>query len=170
MKQRTALIGILLVIYISACAPTPEKGGIMNDVDTRKILQKYFGNSITRSIRNTTIEISYCPDNTCDSWKFPQDLEDWKIYDFIYIYFYSISDYNYPEILKFRESQPMATLQEILKRNSGKCQNDDLNEEIRCTLTHMKNNYDVSITFVRYDERKKIEVPQNFEEILKRLR
>ncbi len=103
------------------------------------------------------IELSYCPDNTCDMFSMPVSDDQVKFYDFVLMYLYYKSEYIYLREIKDRFW--MEHIDDISSKYSvgmGKPLNDN---DIDCILKALADNYDISVAFSRFDENVKHTAP-----------
>jgi len=131
------------------------------------LMKKILGNSITVREDTSGINIEYCPDNTCESFKSPISKSFSILSDFAYIYLFYISDYYY--LTHFRKKTPLERISQIVNRNIGSCREKEKIEIVKCVLMSLSDKYSIKVIFVRYDEGKRNEVIIDLKEQLKKL-
>ncbi len=127
-----------------------------NKKDSFKELTKLLDSAITRETKNGIITISYCPDNTCETFSMPRGNPIEKLSDFVYLYLYFVSDYSYLDTLRKRvAAEDVDTI--ILRNKQSTMANNQL-EDAKKIIESLARDYSIKATFVRYDESARNEV------------
>jgi len=141
--------------------------------DSLIALLRVLGHGLT--IEGVTIDneagmrIEYCPDNTCDSFSSGVNSTT-DVLDFALLYLLFVSDhFTIQEIRSTSEAQAALKVALDRARNEG-CDSGEEELVAQCRLRTLAERSQIKITFVRYDEMQRNEVPQNLEDELRRLR
>jgi hypothetical protein len=161
MTTIARILSLILFLLISGCNSNAYK----NNPDAAQLLIQQLGDAI--EINKEKNAISYCPDNTCDSFtskdKSNESLN--KLSDFTYIYLLHFSGYIYLEDFKTSGEEYISA---IMVRNMNTCPDINDIENAKCILRTLAKTYSIEITFIRYDEGGRWEVPIDLESELRR--
>ena len=133
-------------------------------VDTIGLLVRLFEQDISIEINGNIAKIEYCPDNTCESFSAKKEALN-KLADFTYLYLFFISDHIALQDFKKTEN---GNISAILRQYSKQCVQDSTKQMAKCVMGYLMRQYTVRVTFVRYDEKTRNEVPVDIKKVLDR--
>lgn len=147
------MISLLCAALVVAPALVPGStsgGGAMS------VLTHSFGDQITSELGKTRV-ISYCPDNTCETFSAPASTPESSLADFALTYLFYASGYTYLDTFVSGEGEAQA--HSILERNRGACSSGDQLQLASCVLLSLARRYSIRVTSVVFDEGARHETP-----------
>jgi len=139
-----------------------------NKQDGYNELAKLLESAITKEVKDGIVSISYCPDNTCETFSMPSRNPEEKLCDFVYLYLYFVSDYYYLD--DFRKKVGSEKIGAIIVRNERITTKNDHLQEVKDVIESMAKEYSIKATFVRYDESTRSETAIDIQSELKRIK
>lgn len=134
--------------------------------DSKATLAELLGEDVAFEKTGDSIVISYCPDNTCESFYSTTPASSTELIDFSYIYLFYVSEYYALEEFKKTGKKNVSG---IVDRYSNYCPSKEI-EKAKCVLRNLADTYNIEVKFIRYDEKQRNEVPVDLEAELNRLK
>lgn len=114
--------------------------------------------------------VEYCPDNTCEAFSSRSAAATTDVTDFALAYLLFVSGYwTLPEIRSTDEGKTATEAVLVRARDLGCARGHD-RDAAKCLLRALEKRSQVRLSFVRYDEKKRIEQSLNLEEELARVK
>lgn len=152
----TSLLASTLILAVHALGADNTPGG-----EALAVLTRSLGDQISSRAGRTSRVISYCPDNTCESFTAPRGTSEAKLADFALTYLFYASDYSYLRNFVTRDGQALAHA--IVGRNRGECVGADELQRASCVLLAFARRQSVRVASGRYDEGVRSETPVKLE-------
>jgi len=160
------------LLYIQAAYGAGSENYVSESLDrfSKNMIDVYKdigGYKLSTSVNNGFAYIEFCPDNTCDEFKFPVNSSISEVSDFVYLFEFSIPSYELLE--KKWKSKPDVVdyVSHLTKRylSSAKCHRklDDKMLHI-CILRYLVKSQKIVISIVRYDEGERVASPTTLDE------
>src|SRR4029077_8068899 len=150
---------ILLTSVYSTAQVTDAKQS-----DPIQQLQKSFPDTV--ELKNHGKLLEFCPDGTCDGFVTSGNVSIPTLKDFAYLYVFFFSDNMVLDDWR-RTEDAKKTAEGVLAKNQYVgCANADRLEAARCVLRDLSRGGRIRLIFVRYDEGKRVVVPENLAEEL----
>lgn len=96
--------------------------------------------------------IEFCPDNTCDLFVAATSVSNQALGDFIYLYLYFFSDYNFLSEWRDRSDATFVAQKIIGDSKYKRCKQSDNVKTARCIALNLSRNSRIQLFSVRYDE------------------
>jgi hypothetical protein len=112
-----------------------------------------FQGEISVSTADGISTVEYCPDNTCEVFVLVGGSGPEILQDFAFAYLFGFSQYNY--LQSFRADTQSSATQAVFARYRSYCPSISQTDTARCIFRHLLSKYEISATFVRYDEGKR---------------
>lgn len=159
------LLALVFIIVLGLGCETRQKGAMESSIE---LLRRDFSESILVS-KDGPMVISYCPDNTCYEFKVTSKSKSKSksgedaLPDFVHLYLFFLS--NYFALSEWKKKEGARNVAEaIFAQNiTDNCRKEQQRESVKCTAKAMANRYSISVTFVRFDENSRNEVPINLD-------
>jgi hypothetical protein len=148
----TSLLARVLTLAVHVLGPNGGARG-----ESLAVLTRSLGDQIKSTGSSTSRVITYCPDNTCESFSAPRSTSEDKLADFALTYLFYASNYSYLRDLVTRDGQAQAHA--IVERNRGECVGDDELQLASCVLLTLARRQSIRVASVRYDEKVRSATP-----------
>ena len=155
---------IVFALIIIAISLNISQGVVIANgpTNSQEFLLNKFNDSIEVDKDKKIIE--YCPDNTCESFRFKNNPPKDVLYNFMFLSLYYASDYFYLE--KFKQENHEKLIRQIVEKERknlnivGKAEYN-LEDEVKKVVRELIKQYSISFSFVRYDEKNRNVVPSD---------
>lgn len=117
-------------------------------------IQSKFPNSV-KVVTEPEGYFEFCPDNTCDLLKAKKPISADVLLDIGYLYVYYFSDYFELEEWRKRKQASVIARAILSKPDYAACGNAKQKKQARCVLQSVMKDSDVTLYFVRYDEKER---------------
>ena len=132
--------------------------------DSVEALRVRFGKAIETRVR-PTLEVRYCPDNTCDAVTGGPGAKKRDVADFALLYIWSVSDYIY--LGEWRKGPVPPPVKSALRRQTA-CSGESGQAPLGCALQRLAKSASIQLSSVRFDEGVEAITRMNLEDLIGR--
>lgn len=149
-KWLLVIFSTFIVVAMVGCSHNAEGAKQMSNGVSD--LAQLIGSDISTEHSHGTVVVSYCPDNTCESFSMPEAYPEEKLNDFVLLYLYYVSDYQ--SLATIRKNIQYAQIKKVLQKNLTHDQ-DKSDNAVKPVLKNLASTYSINMQFIRYDEKQK---------------
>jgi hypothetical protein len=142
-------VGVVLALIVSVGAigaAEPTRG-------SSRTLHLWLGESIEIGEAGRP-EVRYCPDNTCEVFRLPEQASREVLSDFALVYLWFVSDYSH--LQELRQGQWASTVESVVSRHATGCEKvpagSGHQKVVRCVLETLASRHRITVHFGRHDE------------------
>ncbi len=168
---------VLMLSMVSMMSPASGRDARNTEGDSLKkfsvdmvdVYKDEGGYQLTLSVRDGFMRVEFCPDNTCDEFRFPVTSSLDRAYDFLYLFEFSIPSYDELERKWKGKADVIKHVSRLTERYKvlAKCNSKDGEQARRlCVLRYLIASQHIEINTVRYDEGKRVASPASLDEFL----